>query len=513
MKNTLALVSGCLAAFMFALEISSVPVILPILEKVLRGDFADMQWAINAYIMACTTILMAAGSLADRYGRKRIFILSLLLFGVASLICGTAQSVAMLIPSRILQGVGGGGMLICLTAILSHQFREGHDRSRAFGVWGIVFGAGLGFGPIIGGLIVAVANWRWVFLVHVPLTVVTLALVCRFVEESNDPQAQKLDIPGIVTLSSSVFGIIYLIMEGPKLGFTSPAGIAIIAAVAISLALFVYVERRSSYPMFDFSVFRIRSFSGAILGSIGVNFSFWPLLIYLPTYFETGLGYDSATTGLILLSYTLPVLVFPPLGERLALRYHPRSIIPLGLFLIGLGILFMKIGSAGSWASWATMVPGCLLAGTGAGLANTPSTNTVTGSVPLARAGMASGMEVTARMTTMATNIALMGLVLVVGVQSSFGKGGPAHLHALAERIVSGDLSGQAGTVVDMPMEAIHTALQQGFGLVMIYGWLSAWALATFSYLAFGRATASSSSDKPVPVVSNDPNRAIARAE
>jgi EmrB/QacA subfamily drug resistance transporter len=512
MKNTLALVAACLAAFMFALEISSVPVVLPTLERVLHGNFSDMQWVVNAYIIASTTILMAAGTLGDRYGRKRIFIFSLLLFGIASLICGTAQNVAMLILSRALQGLGGGGMLICLLAIMSHQFREGHERSKAFGLWGIIFGAGLGFGPVVGGLIVAIANWRWVFLVHVPLTILTLALVWKCVEESSDSQAHKLDIAGIVTLSLSVFGLVYLVMEGPKLGFASPAGIGIAAAVAAALVLFVRAQRRSSYPMFDFSVFRIRAFSGAILGSIGVNFSFWPLLVYLPTYFEEGLGYGSAATGLILLAYTLPVLVFPPLGERLVLRYQPRLVIPLGLFTVGLGILLMKIGSAGAWASWMTMLPGCLLAGTGVGLANTSCTNTVTGSVPLGRVGMASGMDVTARMTTLATNIAIMGLILLLGVESSLGKGAPTHLRALAERIVAGDLS-SSNHIGDISAAAIHAALQHGFGLVMIYGWLGAWALATLSYLAFGRMVASSSSDGYLSTICNDRGATIARAE
>ena len=175
-KNAIALAAVCLASLMFGLEISSVPVILPTLEKVLHGDFKDMQWIMNAYTIACTTVLMATGTLADRFGRKRVFVIGIAAFGVTSLLCGLAESVPVLIVSRFLQGMGGGTMLICQVAVLSHQFQEGKERVKAFGVWGIIFGIGLGFGPIIGGMIVAVSNWQWVFLVHVLLSVVTLIL-------------------------------------------------------------------------------------------------------------------------------------------------------------------------------------------------------------------------------------------------------------------------------------------------------------------------------------------------
>src|SRR5450830_1316734 len=186
-KNNIALAAVCLAALMFGLEISSVPVILSTLEQLLHGDLKDMQWIMNAYTIACTTVLMAAGSLADRYGRKRLFIITLVCFGVTSLICGLATSMSLLIVSRFLQGMSGGAMVICLLAILSHQFRGDRERSRAFGAFGIVFGAGLGFGPLIGGAIVALLNWKWVFMVHVPLSVLTLFLAFAGVAESSGP--------------------------------------------------------------------------------------------------------------------------------------------------------------------------------------------------------------------------------------------------------------------------------------------------------------------------------------
>ncbi|OMD28146.1 MFS transporter [Paenibacillus odorifer] len=495
-KNIITLAAICLSALMFGLEISSVPVILPTLEKVLHGSLKDMQWIMNAYTIACATVLMAVGTLADRYGRRRIFIISLILFGITSLICGLAQSTSVLIASRFLQGVGAGAMQICQIAILSHRFQKGEERSKAFSTWGIVFGIGLGFGPIIGGMIVAVLNWHWVFLVHVPLTLFTLILVFSGVEESSDPQAKKLDIIGIVTLSLTVFGLVYFITQGSELGFRGTASLSILVAVAISFIVFLFAEKHSAHPMFDFSVFKIRNFSGALLGSVGMNFSFWPFMIYLPIYFQSGLDYDIVSAGLSVLAYALPTLVIPPLAERFSLRYQPRIVIPLGLFVIGLGFILMKYGSSGDHASWLTMLPGSLLAGIGLGLTNTPVTNTTTGSVPSTRAGMASGIDMSARLISLAINIAVMGFILQEGIFSYLKKAFPEtvdvlQLRSLAEKTAAGNTSSLNQSFpelssLDASGAIVHASLVHGFGLVMLYGGIGVWVLAAMSFIIFG---------------------------
>lgn len=495
-RNSIALAAVCLAALMFGLEISSVPVILPTLEKVLHADFRDAQWIMNAYTIACTTVLMAAGTLADRYGRKRLFLISLVSFGLTSLICGLAQSASVLIVSRFLQGMSGGSMLICLIAILSHQFQEGQERSRAFAAWGIVFGVGLGFGPIIGGMIASWSNWQWVFLAHVPLSVLTLILAGSSVEESSDPQAKQLDLWGIVILSLAVFGLSYYITQGPDLGFGSATAIGILLATAASFIAFLFVEKRNAHPMFDFSVFRIRNFSGAIVGSIGMNFSFWPFMIYLPIYFQSALGYDVVTAGLSLLAYTLPPLVIPPLAERLSLRYRPGLVIPCGLFTIGLGFLAMRYGSGVDHASWLTLLPGALLAGVGLGLTNTPVTNTTTGAVQSSRAGMASGIDMSARLISLAINIALMGFILLAGILSYLKSALPAsvaapQLRLLAEKIAAGNFAAAREVLPELSLldssgAVVHAALVHGFGLVMLYGGIGVWVLAALSFLVFG---------------------------
>lgn len=487
-RSALALAAVCLSTAMFGLEISSIPAILPTLEQVLGADFKQLQWIMNAYTIAVTAVLMAAGTLADRYGRKRIFVTGIVAFGIASLICGLTDNASVLIIARFLQGMAGGVMLICQIAVLSHQFPSGRQRGIAFSWWGTIFGLGLGFGPIIGGATVALLSWEWVFLVHVVLSGVAVALALAGVQESRDPGAERLDIAGIVTLSVAVFCLAYFITQGPELGFASPTALSILGLAVVSLIGFVIAEKVSARPMFDFSVFRVRSFSGALFGSMGMNISFWPFMIYLPIWFQAGLGYDGVTASVALLAYTLPPLVIPPFAERLMLRFRPGIVIPAGLFTIGLGFLMMKIGSSHADASWLTMLPGCMVAGIGIGLTNTTVTNAATGAVAAERVGMASGIDTSARMISLAINIALMGLILVEGVlsslQSSFvGQMTASDLRSLAEKISAG---GTLDAGYGVSQSVIHAALSEGFGWVMLYGMVGVWLSASASLFVFG---------------------------
>jgi EmrB/QacA subfamily drug resistance transporter len=474
-----------LSCLMFGLEISSIPSILPTLELVLHADFKQLQWVMNAYTIAVTTVLMATGTIADRYGRKRIFFISIAAFGLASLMCGVAENVTTLIIARFLQGLSGGAMLIGQVSVLSYEFKGGRERAIAFGWWGVIFGIGLGFGPIVGGGIVALLSWQWVFLVHVLLTVAALVLTVAGVHESKDPQAGSLDTAGILTLSLAVFCLAFYITQGTDLGFGSSTGLAILGLSVASFIAFLMAESVSRRPMFDFSVFRIHPFSGAIVGSAAMNISYWPFMIYLPIWFQAGLGYDGVTAGLALLAYTLPTLVMPPLAERLSLRYQPGVVIPAGLFTIGAGFLLMKLGSAAAHPSWLTMLPGCLIAGSGLGITNTPVTNTTTGSVSSDRAGMASGIDMSASMVSLAINIAVMGFILASGVLAHLKAVLPnlttEQLRHLADRIAAGD----AVSLPGLSEPVVHQAVGNGFGWVMLYGGIGVWIMAGISSVIF----------------------------
>ena len=483
-RNGLALTAVCLVALMFGLEISSVPIILPTLEQQLGTGFQDAQWIMNAYTLACTSVLMAAGTLADRFGRRRMLVLCLWMFGLASLACGLADSATALITARFVQGMGGGAMMICQFAILSYLFREPAARARAFAIWGVIAGIGLGFGPMVGALILAVADWRWVFLAHVPLTLFTLVLLRISVQESRDPANHRLDIAGMLTLTLSVFALVYFITQGTEYGFGTPAMLAWAGLSLAGLLLFIFIERRSTHPMFDFSVFRIQRFNGALMGSIGMNFSFWPFMIYLPLYFQAGLGYDTMTTGVALLAYTLPTLLVPPLAERLALRYGAERIIPLGLGLMGAGFIAMAIVNSAEHPSTVLVLCSCVIAGIGLALTNSPTTNTTTGAVSADRAGMASGIDLSARLITLALNIALMGLVLLLGISHQLASLLPEATAldwpAISQHIAAGKLDVPGLTAKDA-----QAALRHGAGWAMFFAGIGAGGLALLSRYFF----------------------------
>lgn len=492
--NRRALIAICLAALMFGLEITSVPVILPTLEKALGSNFSQLQWIMNAYTIACTMVLMATGTLADRFGRKRVFMINVVGFGITSIVCGIARSTELLIASRFFQGMTGGAMFICTIALLSHQFPQGPQRSKAFAAWGIIAGVGLGFGPIIGSIISEAINWRWVFLIHGALALWTLLLVIPSVEESRDPNAAKLDLIGILLLSAGVFALTYYITQGPENGFTSISSMLVLLAAVVLVMVFILAELRQSYPMIDFKVFRVRRFTGAIMGCIGMNFSFWPLMVFLPLYFQVALHCDALTTGMCLLAYTLPTLLFPPLGERLTLRYGAGRAIPFSLLLIGAGFFTMYASGKTSGTVWLTLLPGCILAGSGLGMVNTPVTNTATAAVAGDRAGMASGIDVSSRLITLAINIALMGFLLVQGtfsyLKDALPVAGSGKLFELSKQLVAGGLTVEQIVSIETSM-GIHQqdifgeALKQGFGGIFLYGGAGVSVLALISFLIF----------------------------
>ncbi|SFG59481.1 MFS transporter [Methylobacterium gossipiicola] len=500
--NRAALAAVCLSALMLGLEISSIPAILPNLEQVLPADFRQLQWIMNAYTIAMTACLMAMGALADRYGRKLVFMAGIFVFGLASLACGLATSAPILIAARFVQGASAAAMLSCQIAVLSHQFRGGAERGSAFGWWGIVFGFGLGFGPLIGGLTVAVASWEWVFLVHVGLAGLALALTKSGVSESSDPHAERVDWPGMATLFFAVFALVYLITQGQVPSFANPTALTLALVGCVSLLAFVVVEKLSPRPMFDFDAFRNRAFSGALLSSVGMNFSFWPFVIYLPIYFGAVQGLDSARMGLALLAYTVPTFLVPPLGERLLIARGPRFVIPLGLFAIGVGFVLMRLGTGSSWLA---MLPGCVVAGIGLGLTNTPVTNTATAAVPAERAGMASGMDMSARIISLAINIALMGFLLLEGIRASLERLAPeaaSTLAALSEAIAAGNLT--AAETGGLSRAIARQALVHGFEAVMLYGAATAFGTALLAVLVLRGWRTRSAADWPARSVGPD---------
>lgn len=489
-NNKIALAAVCLSAVMLGLEITSIPSVLPTIKSVLSAEFKQLQWIMNAYTLAMCSSLVAMGALADIFGRKRIFTIGIMMFSITSLICGLADNASILIAARFFQGVSAAAMLACQVAVLSNQFKDGAQRGQAFAIWGMTFGLGLGFGPIVGGSIVTLLSWEWVFLIHVLIGILTLTLAYKGVEESADPQANSIDLGGMLTLSLSVFGFVYLITQGEAIELGNITGISILVASIVSLLLFVFIEKRVTRPMFDFNAFRIRNFSGALLGAGGMNFSFWPFVIYFPIYLQSVLDYSIIMAGLTVLALTIPTFLIPPFAERLLLKRGPGFVIPLGLFTIASGFVLLWLVYASEQASWMTLLPGCVLAGLGLGLTNTPVTNTATGALPPERAGMASGMEFSARMISLALNIAIMGFVLVKGI--SIGLMG-----ALAQKLETDELSLladviAAGNFIEAEIQGValpiaRDAFMQGFSWLLLYGAVAAFLLGLMAKLVFAK--------------------------
>ncbi|WP_405181855.1 MFS transporter [Nocardia sp. NBC_01377] len=261
---------------------------------------------------------------------------------------------------------------------------------------------------------------------------------------------------------------------------TSPLGLAALGVAVAAFTAFILIELRTGEPMFPLPLFRIRSFSGALLGAVGMNFSFWPLIIYLPIYLERGLGYVAAVASTVLLGYTLPTFVLPPIAERLALRFGAPTMIPIGLGIISLGLLLLYLGCSVSDPNWVSILPGSLVAGAGLGLTNTPVTNTTTASVPESRSGAASGIDMTACLTFLAINTAVMGSLLATGVARSLREALPRvpenQLAYLATRVVDGDdpaslVNAAPGPAFGEPAEdMVNVAVTHGFGLATLYG-------------------------------------------
>ncbi len=304
----------------------------------------------------------------------------------------------------------------------------------------------------------------------------------------------------MLTLPLAVFGFVYLITQGRELGLASTAAMTILAASVTCFIVFIFIEARVARPMFDFRSFRIRNFSGALLGACGMNFSFWPFIIYFPIYLQSALGYSGVAAGLTVLAYTLPIVVVPPYAEKLLVRRGPGFVIPLGMFVIALGFLLMRLVATTEYASWASLLPGCVLAGLGIGLTTTSVTNTTTSALPPERAGMASGMEFSARNISLSINIAVMGLILAQGVTSWLEhtgvNPGASGMAVLADAISTGNL--RAGEALGVSSGTARDALMYGIGRVMAYGSVATFVLGLMALLVFRKKANPQTSISPM---------------
>lgn len=398
----------CVAIFMLLLDVTVVNVALIDIEADLGASFSDLQWVIDAYALTLAAFLLTAGSLADLYGRRRVFVAGLVLFSAASLLCGLAQSPLALNLSRGLQGTGAAAMFACSLSLLAQAF-TGRERGTAFGVFGATTGAAVAVGPLVGGALVESLGWRWIFFVNIPIGIAAVAITLTKLAESKDPRFTRVDVPGVLTFSAGLFFGIFALVRGNVEGWGSPLIVTFIVLSLTLLTAFFLIERASSKPMLDLSLFAIPSFTGAAIVAFALSASMFSMFLYLTLYIQNVLGYSPLEAGLRFLPITLLSFVVAPIAGKLSARLPVRLMMSAGLALVGTGLLLMRGLDAGS--DWTALLGGFLVAGAGIGLVNPPLASTQIGVVEPQRSGMASGIGNTFRQVGIATGIAGLGAV------------------------------------------------------------------------------------------------------
>jgi EmrB/QacA subfamily drug resistance transporter len=440
-KKWWTLIVVCAATFMLLLDVTIVVVAIPVIQKGLHTTFSDVQWVIDAYALTLASLLLTTGSLADRYGRRLLFVIGLVIFTLGSLTCGLAQSPAMLIVSRSAQGIGGAIMFATSLALLAQSF-QGKDRGVAFGVWGAVTGVAVALGPILGGVITSEISWRGIFLVNIPIGIIAIALTLWKVDESRTVNASRPDWLGFVVLTAGLVNLVYGLIQASVTSWSDTRVVGCLIAAAVLLAAFLVIESRTSNPLFDLSLFRVPTFSGGLIAAFTMNGSLFAMLLYLVLYLQDDLGYSALATGSRLVLISGGTLISAMIAGRLSSVVPVRWLIGPGLTLVGIGLLLMA-GLNGT-SSWTHLIPGFILGGVGAGMVNPPLASTAVGVVRPERSGMASGVNTTFRQIGIATSIALFGSIFTSALRS--------HLDHSLSSVPA--LAGHAGQVVG--------AIQQG---------------------------------------------------
>jgi len=413
---SLVAVSG--GMFMLLLDITIVAVALPAIQAQLHASLADLQWVVDAYAMTLAALLLTTGSLADLFGRKRVFASGLAVFTLGSLLCGTATSPLFLVLARCGQGIGGAAMLATSLALLAQAY-QGHDRVVAFAVWGAVMAVAIAIGPLAGGLLTSGASWRWIFLVNVPLGILTFGVTLKQVPESKDPAARRPDWLGFLCFTAALTAVVLGLIRASQTSFTNPAVLGCLLGGAALAAVFVLVERHVRHPMFDLGLFGVPTFDGALLASFTISASFYSLLLYLVLYLQDGLGETPLQAGLRLLAISGSTFLASLAAGRLGRALPVRWLVSVGLVLVAIGLALLSRLSPQD--TWTAALPGFVLIGLGNGIVNPPIAQAAMGVVPPARAGMASGINNTFRQTGIAAGVAALGTVFAVRERQVLG--------------------------------------------------------------------------------------------
>ncbi|MBJ7903585.1 MFS transporter [Streptomyces sp. DSM 110735] len=414
-RRLLVLAICCMSLLIVSLDNTALNVALPSMQRDLHATTSGLQWTIDAYTLVLASLLMLAGSTADRIGRKRVFMTGLTIFTVGSLLCSLAPNLELLVVFRMIQAVGGSMLNPVAMSIITNTFTDPRERARAIGAWGAVVGISMAAGPLVGGLLVESVGWRSIFWVNLPVGAAALLLTLRFVPESRAPKPRRPDPVGQLLVIALFGSLTYAIIEAPDAGAATVLPFGAVALAAL-LALLIYEPRRAE-PLIELRFFRSAPFSGATVIAVSGFAALGGFLFLSTLYLQNVRGLDALHAGLWMLPMAAPTLLCAPLSGRLVGSRGPR--IPLllaGAAMTLSGILFAAFEAE---TSNLTLLAGYVLFGIGFGFVNAPITNTAVSGMPRAQAGVAAAVASTSRQLGQTLGVAVIGAVLASGIGDS----------------------------------------------------------------------------------------------
>jgi EmrB/QacA subfamily drug resistance transporter len=459
------LLAVCLTTFMLLLDITVVVVALPNMQQRFDAGLTGLQWVVDAYALTLAALILTAGALADRYGRRIVFMTGVVLFTLASLLCGFAWSITALDVARGLQGLGGAALFATALALIGHEYR-GPDRFGALAAWGATIGAAVACGPLIGGILTDGLGWRWIFFVNIPVGVFAFAVALTQIAESRDEGARRTDIQGLVTFSAALFLIVFGILRSNARGWSSTLILASLLCGILLLLVFVVVELRQERPMFDLTLFRQRAFVGVSVATFCIAAGMFSMFPYLSIYLQDILGYSPLATGVRFLPLTVFVFFVPLATRRIAARVPLRAMIGGGLALVAGGLALMYGLDADS--GWTALLAGFIVGGVGIGIANPALAAGALRVVDPARTGMASGINNTFRLGGIAVGVAALGALLENRVENALSTAAGENSHDLGAAVSSAGLRAVAANPA--LVEPAKTAFVDGLNDLLLAG-------------------------------------------
>jgi EmrB/QacA subfamily drug resistance transporter len=400
----------CMSLLIVGIDVTIVNVALPSIRQDLHASLSGLQWSVDAYTLVIGSLLMASGSTADRFGRRRVFQIGLALFTLGSLLCSLAPSVTALVIFRCLQALGGSMLNPVALSIISNTFTEPRARARAMGVWGAVFGISLALGPVVGGVLVTTLTWRAIFWINIPIGVAAIILTKLFVPESKAGTARRFDPWGQLLVIVMLVTLTYGVIEGPADGWSSPLIVATFAVAVAAAVSLVLVERRREQPLLEVRFFRSVPFSGASLIAV---FAFGILagFMFLNTlYLQEGRGYSALHAGLLTLPMAAMICVTAPISGRLVGSRGPR--LPLVLAGLAAAVSLTLLTRLSDTTSLPYLLASYVVLGLACGLVNAPISNTAVSGMPNSQAGVAASVASASRQTGNALGVAITGSIV-----------------------------------------------------------------------------------------------------